>query len=384
MKDVDGLAQADVSTVVTSTSGLPLVVERSMFWGQTTYYASHGGTAVSAPATTWYFAEGSQGFFDTYVLLANSGATTASVQVDFLTEAHGLVTRTYEVKAAERFNVFAGLIPELVDRSFSIVVTSDVPIIAERAMYFGAQPFWNGGHESAGVPAPSTNWFHAEGATGDYFDTYILIGNPNPATANVTMTFLTGEGATVQKTKAIPGNSRLTVNVEGEDPLLANTGVSTSVGSDVPVISERAMYWPGPFTTWHEAHNSFGVTGTGLRWGLAEGRVGGPRAFQTYILLSNGTADTAQVRITYLREGGLPPIVKEYSVIPTSRFNVDVNLFVPELAPGERFGAIVESINGVPIAVERAMYNNSGAVTWAAGTNATAVPLAPAQPERVR
>ena len=36
-----------------------------------------------------------------------------------------------------------------------------------------------GGHESAGVPAAATSWFHAEGATGSYFDTYLLVGNPN-------------------------------------------------------------------------------------------------------------------------------------------------------------------------------------------------------------
>ena len=34
------------------------------------------------------------------------------------------------------------------------------------------------GHESAGVTAPATQWFLAEGATGDYFDLFILIANP--------------------------------------------------------------------------------------------------------------------------------------------------------------------------------------------------------------
>ena len=47
------------------------------------------------------------------------------------------------------------------------------------------------------------------------------------------------------------------------------------------------MYWPNVAQGWREAHNSFGVTETGLRWGVADGRVGGPRGLQTYILLAN-------------------------------------------------------------------------------------------------
>ena len=69
----------------------------------------------------------------------------------------------------------------------------------------------------------------------------------------------------------MPANSRLTVNVEAEDPLLRNAAVSTTVTSNVPVISERAMYWPGAFTTWFEAHNSFGVTEVGDEVGAGRG-----------------------------------------------------------------------------------------------------------------
>ena len=66
------------------------------------------------------------------------------------------------------------------------------------------------------------------------------------------------------------------------------------VTADVPVIAERAMYWPAD--DWGEAHNSFGVTETATKWGLAEGRVGGPQHFVTYILLANPTTTAAEVR----------------------------------------------------------------------------------------
>ena len=52
-----------------------------------------------------------------------------------------------------------------------------------------------------------------------------------------------------------------------------------------------------------------------------------------------------------------------------------MNAIVPELQ-NEHFAAVIEVLNGQPIAVERAMYNDDAAGTfWAAGTNATATRL---------
>ena len=79
-----------MSTVVTSTQALPLVVERTMIW-DAAGYGSHSGRPWTARGTRWLFAEGSQGFFDTFVLLANANATAANVTVTFLTEFDGPV-----------------------------------------------------------------------------------------------------------------------------------------------------------------------------------------------------------------------------------------------------------------------------------------------------
>jgi hypothetical protein len=367
---VVGVENTAVSAIIRSTNAVPLAVERTMFW-DSTYYGGHTGNAVEAPATRWLFGEGNQGFFDTYVLLANASATDAVATVTFLVEGGPNVVADVPVPATTRFNVYAGSYPELIGKSFSIVVTSTLPIIAERAMYFGTRLF-EGGHESAGVTQPSTRWFHAEGATGAYFDTYILVGNPNPTVANLTMTFLKGDGTTLVRHKQVPANGRFTLHVDGEDPLLADTAVSTTVVSDIPVVSERAMYWPGTSTTWFEAHNSFGVTATATKWALAEGRVGQAPAFETYVLVANPSTSTASVRATFLRANGQPAIVKTWDVLPTSRFNIWVNAMVPELHD-EDFGVLVEVQNGVEVAVERALYWKSGGIEFAGGTNATAV-----------
>ena len=369
VEEVPGLESTAVSAVVRSTNAVPLAVERTMFW-DATYYGGHTGNAVDAPRTRWLFGEGSQGFFDTYVLLGNANTEKATVTVTFLVEGAPNVVRTYDLAPTSRFNVYAGIIPELNNRSFSIVVTSTLPIIAERAMYFGKRLF-EGGHESAGVAEAATSWFHAEGATGSYFDTWILVGNPNPTKANLTVTFLKGDGTSLVRHKEVPPNGRYSLFVDGEDPALADTAVSTTVVSDIPVVSERAMYWPGTSDTWFEAHNSFGVTGAATKWALAEGRVGGPREFETFVLLANPGLSTAQVRATFLRTNGTT-VVKTYDVLPTSRFNIWVNSMVPELA-NEDFGVLLEVLNGVDVAVERAMYWTSAGVDFAGGTNATAV-----------
>ncbi|MGE3843179.1 MAG: IPT/TIG domain-containing protein, partial [Vicinamibacterales bacterium] len=186
VNEIPALVKAAVSAVVTPQyTSQPLLVERTMFWDRAAWYGGHGEFAIESPQTRWYFAEGSQGFFDTWLLLANANDAGAVVTVSFLTEAGTTVTRSYDVPAHSRQNVFAGEVPELVNTSFSIMVDSTLPIVAERAMYFGGPRLWEGGHESVGVSELSTSWFLAEGATGSYFDTYVLVGNPNEVAAHL-------------------------------------------------------------------------------------------------------------------------------------------------------------------------------------------------------
>jgi hypothetical protein len=375
--DVPGLESTDVSTVVDSLSGLPLAVERTMTWDGTSY-AGHGGTAIEAPSTTWYFAEGSQGFFDTYLLLANPGATDATATVTYLLENGSPQVRTYTVGAQRRTTVYAGLDASLIGRAFSMRVESTAPIIAERAMYWSRPGvFWAGGHESAGVPAPATSWFLAEGATGPYFDEFILIGNPGDHDAAVTITYLLPGRGTVEQHRTVRAQGRLTIDVEAQDERLRDTAVSAIVTSSEPVVVERAMYWPGTSADWQEAHNAFGLTETGLRWALAEGRVGGDAAHETYVLLANPSSEPATVRVRFLREGRAA--VEKTVVVPAeSRVNLLVvpgpASHAPELVD-ERFGVLLEVQNGVGIAVERAMYWNSGGVAWAGGTSGVAIAL---------
>jgi hypothetical protein len=311
-----------------------------------------------------------------FVLLVNDNASAVTATIRFLLEG-GAIVHPVTLPAHQRVTVYAGHIPELVDRSFGIEITATQPIIAERSMYFpvGGARVFEGGTEAAGVNDVSRRWLLAEGATGPFFECYILLSNPNEAVAHTTVTYLPESGETIVRSEDVPANGRLTINVETVDPRLANTPVSTTIESDVGIVAERSMYWPDISLGWREAHNSVGVTDAALRWGVADGRIGGPRGYATYILLANPNSVPAEVEVGFLK-GGVRGPVQTFVLPPTSRHNIWVNNDFPALGDG-LFSAEVRVLNYQPIVVEKALYWNSGAEVWAAGTGVVATPLPP-------
>ncbi len=275
----------------------------------------------------------------------------------------------------------------LAGKSFSTRITSDQPITVERAMYFnrGGRTF-EGGHASAAVTAPATRWFVAEGTTGPLFDTYLLLANPGTADTVATVRYLTPEGP-YTATYAVGANSRRTLFVDselsavsGRDALGTQIDVSAEVSAPQPIVVERAMYWFGAFQNWTDAHNSAGVTTTGTSWALAEGQQGGAQKHQTFVLVANPSGSAASVRLRLLRESGRPVVTSApFPVAAGSRFTCYAGQPGPcadafaQLADGEMFGVHVESVNGTPIVIERAMYWDHAGEFWSAGTNETGI-----------
>ena len=385
VEGVSGMGTAEFATAV--ESDVALVVDRTLRWGETESYGAHAETAVPAPALTWYLAEGATtGSLNLFYLLQNPNAAEAQVRVRYLRPSGAPLEKTYTLLPNSRTNIwvdyeeFPGLGQALLNTDVSAVFTvlNAQPIIVERALYADVPgQFFGAGHESAGITAPVLEWFLAEGATGGYFDLFVLIANPGTAAANIEATYLLPGGSTLTKTYRVEPNSRFNIWVDYEDARLADTAVSTTIRSTngVPVIVERALWWPGTFGQWYEAHNSPGATSTGTRWALAEGEVGGPRDIDTYILLANTSATAGSVRVTLLFEDRTP-VERTFTVAARSRFNVDVRSDFPD-ALDRRFGAIVESLGTTPaqIVVERAMYWDAGGQFWASGTNALATKL---------
>ena len=213
---------------------------------------------------------------------------------------------------------------------------------------------------------------------------FILIANPDPATAaTVRATYLLDNGTTLTKDYTVAASSRRTIYVDAEQfpggQLLANAALSTILTStnNVPIVVERAMWWPGGAQgPWYEGHNSSGATTTGTAWALADGEVGGSAGASTFILVANTGTAAASIRVTIYIEGGGTQ-VRTFTVAAQSRFNVDVGTQFGAAAANRRMGALVESLGAspAPIVVERAMYTNAGGRLWAAGTNALATKI---------
>jgi Tol biopolymer transport system component len=381
-----GVPPGSFATVV--ESDVELAVDRSMFW-DTAGYSAHSETSLASPATTWYLAEGATNpIFELFYLLQNPDLTrTADVMIRYLRSDGDPIEIAYTVPPQGRRTIpVKGEHPGLAQADISSVVTSTngVPIIVERAMYAsfpGQRPF-EAGHDSAGITSPSTEWFLAEGATGPFFEMFVLYANPNASDATVETTYLLSDGTTIPKTHTVAANRRLTIPVATEDPRLVSATPSIRIRSTngVSIIVERAMWWPsgGP---WIEAHNSAASTATGTRWAVADGEVGPPPAnAQTFLLIGNTSTVSGNVRVTLLFEDGTPAVAREFTVLPESRRTLWLFEDMPE-ARGKGFGAVVESLidpaTGVAaqIVVERAMYFDTPGQIWGAGTNALATRL---------
>jgi hypothetical protein len=364
--DIPELKNTSFGAVINAIPGV--IAERTMSWNAGGDMSdATTAKALTAPSTTWYLAEGNVGFFDTFVLLMNPSTTTAAnVGVDFLTQAGQVVHIDRVVGPTQRVTVYTNNdVPELAWQSFGTTVKSDQPILVERAMYFrNGEPMFVGGAASGAVPAPATHWFLAEGQSGGFFATYVLVSNPNSTPVDLTVRYLTGAGVARQDTITLQATQRLTLQLS-DFPELNNQDVSTDISASAPVIAERTMYWPANPGPWYGSHNSAGQTELATRWGLAEGEVGGDASAMTYVLLANPGSASADVTLTYYRENGQPPVSLTKTVPAGSRLTVDTG--EAGLGGGERFGVVVASSQ--PIAVERSVYWNTGGIFWSSGSN---------------
>ena len=218
------------------------------------------------------------------------------------------------------------------------------------------------GHASAGVTAPATEWLLAEGATGSFFDLFVLIANPSSTAAEVEATYLLPDGTTIVKPYTVPANSRFNIWVDYEDARLADTAVSTTVraANGVPIIVERAMWWPGPRRRLVRGAQLGGSDGDRHDVGAGRGR-GGRHAppgdlhpDRQHVGVAGAREGDAAVRG---RHDGRQKCRASGTAASTCRWAP----YFPAAA-GKRFGAIVESLGDTPaqLVVERATYRDAG------------------------
>jgi len=309
-------------------------------------WAAGAGTSIllgSQEATTWYLAEGSSmGGFETWILVQNPGDVPAKAQLTYMTGSGQVAGPSLTLTPHTRQSV--NVADTVKDFSVSTKVTSDNPVVCERAMYFDNRV---GGHGSIGTIAPANTWFLAEGSTAGGFETWVLVQNPGDVKASGKITYMTPTGEVAGPDIALSPHTRLTVRVN--DTVSNNYSVSTLVSCDHPVIAERATYWNGRTA----GQESIGVTNPAQQWFLAEGATAG--GFETWVLLENPGSLPAKAHLTYMTPSG-QVAGPDVNLAPRSRMTTNVGDTV-----SNNYSVSTTVTCDQPIVAERAMYWNNRA-----------------------
>jgi len=366
-----------------------LVAERRMTWDRDGQYGSHSAAGVDAPSFIWHFAEGATiAGMQTFFLLQNPGDVPAKATLSYLLATGNVQERTHVVRAHSRLTVWANQEGgPLGAAEFSTIVLSDHPVVVERAMYRDAPgETFAAGSVAAGVTAAAASWYFAEGATGTFFDTYLLLSNPNDAAATVNVDFIRAHDVNdvttalpVQKTYTLAPNSRRTIWVAQEDPALRDTQVGARLTSTRFIVAERTMWWPGPTSaTWRENAAEFGSTTSGRLWAVADVQADADDGgWDTFVLVATTEQLLAQVRVTVACDDGTS--VSRSKSLSVNRTTLWMRYEFPEIV-GRRCAATVESLPSritsapdvplyrTPLVVEKSMYRGhfaAGGVTLA-------------------
>jgi hypothetical protein len=367
---IPGLASAAFGVEIAGNEAV--AADRTTQWNLGGRGAHSEHAVESSP--TWYFAEGATtGRFSLFYLLTNPNDTPATATVTFLRQVGDPIVRTLVVPAYARQTIWVNTTdPGLASADLGGIVTADKPIVAERSMYLSTETkLWEAGTGGTGVTAPSTRWFFGEGATGDFFDAWILLSNPGTTDATVDVRYVADSGADITRSHTVPAGHRITIRVVDEDPAMRNTSFATHVSStnSVPVVAERAMWWRAYEGQWTSGHVGVGFTEGGRRWVTADGSAAADGSDDTYALVTNTEARPGLLKVTALFDDGTTPVERLFAIGASQRFTIRSRDRFPEVV-GKGFSFVIESIGASPvdIVVDHSTYWNIDGRFWDAGT----------------
>jgi N-acetylmuramoyl-L-alanine amidase len=312
----------DVS--VSIESPLPIMVERPMYFLYCGRWAGgHVSSGTNQPSTNWYFAEGCTApGFDEWLCLLNPGDQPANVKIEYLSQGGLLKQEERVVQPSRRDTVFVNEAAGW-DQEVSLRVTSDQPVVAERPMYFLYHGQWAGGHVSSGVKQPSSTWYFAEGYTGDGFEEWLCLFNPNPEPNLVNITYQTTSGENISDQELVPPMSRRTVNVNARAG--RNLQLSMVVTGERPLVAERPIYHE--YDGWCQGGDvGTGVSRPSRHWYLAEGYTG--EGFEDWLCLQNPGDQEVKAEIRFHLESG-EVLWEDVTLYPHSRTTLYANAMIP-------------------------------------------------------
>ena len=347
--DVKKVVGPDKDLSVKLTSQVPVIVERPMYfhYGRGRWPGGNVVMGRNEPDNTFYFAEGTtRAGFHTYLCLQNPNPDPASVKVTYMFE--GADPQIQNLTLASHSRTTVDVNQQVgVGKDVSIQVESDLPIMAERPVYFEYNGRITGGHVVIGATEPDIHFYLAEGTTRAGFTTYLCILNPGEPAANVTIRYLFSDGRVLDKQVVVAGKSRHTVDVK--DDVGAEKDVAMEITSDQPIVVERPMYfvYKGIIIG---GHNVVATTDPGTEFTFAEGTT--RPGFDEWLCMMNPGDVDASVTMTFMFSDGTTK-VQPLTVGAHSRATV----FVRDIVPAG-LDVSVNIKSDQPIVVERPMYFN--------------------------
>ncbi len=343
----------------------------------------------TASANTWYFAEGSVGHsFQEYLTLLNPNPTqNATVTTTYLFENKPSISKQHTVTASTRTTVSVNddLHVAISDpqQAVATIVQSNIPIVAERPLYFNFHGIQSGTDVMGATSANQTSFYFAEGDTRQdatrAYSTYVTLLNPSTTqTAHVTINYYNN---------GLRGTQTLSVA-----PMQRGTGtpaavnlyqqVAISVTSDIGIVAERPLYFSDNIPTAGGrtlgAASATGATtlGTsaGSDWLFAEGFTG--NNFQEYLVLANFTNAnvTANVKLEYTN-GSTQTIPVSIAALSQTYFDVNNAFHHPATGCTPTPEVAAEVTTGTAaIVAERLMYFHFGSAHISGGTDIVGTP----------
>lgn len=238
--DVNQAVGPDREVAVTMNADGPIVAERPMYFAYDGLYTGgHISAGMTAPATQLNFAEGFTGpSFLEYITLLNPGTAPATVSLTYLLDGGGSAAQTVRVAPRARSTVRVN--DAVPNREVSVSLSSDKPVVAERAMYFAYKGEITGGHNVVGATAPARYWMFPGGDTTAGTDSYLTVGNPQTRAVPFTVVFFDDQGRTLTRNFSIEPRARKTLDLARE------AGSGRRLGAQLqavdPVMAEQPSY----------------------------------------------------------------------------------------------------------------------------------------------
>lgn len=306
----------------------------------------------------WYFAEGNVADYSQRLSFFNPSNTPADARVTLVRPGAAPVSRIVDVAPGRRSDLTINTLVQD-ESALPAIVESSAPLLVERSM--GLTSDIGGG---PGISRLSRVWYFAEGSTEGTNRTFLVLFNPNAASAQATVTYMRRDGTTLNQEVQIAGQDRLVITVgditqpDGSLPLQgANFGVQ--VIANQPIAAERTMRFGLGQTGMHTGR---GIATLAREWHFAEGTTEGD--FRMRLLVLNPNRQAANLEVSFMGPDGQQEL-RRYAVPPRTQLMIDANEVVPNM------GISTKLRSDRPVAVERSLNFNNGAA-GSVGAGATA------------